>query len=77
MSACCIYHKLFRHSPDYPSKTYDYCTPISQPNVSLPQGGPLSKCNNNLGQIKLLHGFARSNFWVNRKLIKLGGAYVQ
>ena len=28
---------------------------------------------------KLLHGFARSNFWVNRKknLIKLGGAYVQ
>ena len=29
---------------------------------------------------KLLHGFARSNFWANRKkknLIKLGGAYVQ
>ena len=27
---------------------------------------------------KLLHGFARSNFWANRKknLIKLGGAYV-
>ena len=27
---------------------------------------------------KLLHGFARSNFWANKKnLIKLGGAYVQ
>ena len=25
---------------------------------------------------KLLHGFARSNFWANRR-IKLGGAYVQ
>ena len=27
---------------------------------------------------KLLHGFARSNFWANRrKKIKLGGAYAQ
>ena len=39
---------ILQITPPKHTMSYDYYTPISQPNVNLPQRGPLGNRNNNL-----------------------------